>query len=363
MFGIIDRHILKGLSASFLIGIFSLTLILLVHQLLRLLSLVLDQGIGLVAVGRVFLFLLPSFLLLTIPMAMMLASIVTFNSLSSDNEITALRAAGIGFQNMLRPTFLFSLAAALLTLYMGHISQPWSGGSFKSLSRDLIQEKSGLGLEAGKFNEVGSGLMIYIEAMRTPSEMQGLFIHDERKHGLPLLIVAGEGTLTHHPETGAITIGLRDGRIHRQGQTPSDHQTITFSRYDFRLDLADDLPEARGLTASELKEKIARAGGGDLASLRLLSEFYKRDAFSAATLLFGILGLPLGVIAGRTGKLIGPALGIGVILLYYVLTMAGDYLVTRQLVAPLAGAWFPHMVLIPFSLVLAICNKSASIRA
>ncbi len=358
MFGIIDRYILKGLLASFLIGLFSLTLVLLVHQLLRLLSLVLDRGAGLISVVRVFLFLLPSFLLLTIPMAMMLASVATFNRLSSDNEVTALRAAGVGFHQLLRPTFLFSLAAALLTLYMGHIAQPWRGSSFKSLSRDLLQKNSGLGLEAGKFNEVVSGLMIYIEAMQTPSEIQGLFIHDERKPGLPLLIVARDGALTRHPETGAITIGLRDGRIHRPGRTPSDHQTITFSRYDFRLDLADDLPEARGLTMSELKEKVARAGGGDLASLRLLAEFYKRDAFSAATLLFGILGLPLGVIAGRTGKLIGPALGIGVILLYYTLEMAGDYLVTRQFVGPLAGAWLPHMVLIPIGLVLAIRNKS-----
>ncbi len=369
MLRIIDRHILKGLSVAFLIGIFALTLILLVQHLLRLLSMVMDRGVDPVTVGRVFIALLPSFLLVTIPMAMMLASVATFNRLSSENEITALRAAGVGFYRMTCPVFFFSLAAALLTLWMGLLAQPWGGSSFKSLSVDLLKKSTGLGLEAGKFNEVGSGLMIYIETLPTPSEMQGVFIHDQRKQGPPLIIVAEKGALTRHSETGMMTFELVDGSIHRTGNTPSDDQWITFSSYAFSMDPVAYLLNAtvRGPTPAELKEKISRAQRDrsldDLEALRLLTQFYKQFSFSAAALLFGLLGVPLGMIAGRTGNMSGLVLGIGVILLYYVLNMAGDYLVTRRLANPLVAAWFPHIILIPLSIALLTRNKSCARRA
>src|SRR3990167_5836279 len=122
---IIDRYILKELAAPFLLGIFILTFLILTHQLLRMMELVIDKGVGLLSVGQIFLLLLPSFFLVTIPTATLLASVMTFNRLSSDNEIIALKSAGVGFYSLMRPVFLFATVAALLTLYMAMIAQPW----------------------------------------------------------------------------------------------------------------------------------------------------------------------------------------------------------------------------------------------
>ncbi len=359
MFCVLDRHIFKELSVSFLIGVFTLTLVLLVHQLLRLLEFVIDRGVGFVTVGRLFLSLLPAFFLLTIPMAVMLASVATFNRLASDNEITALRTAGIGFYRMARPVLLFSSSAALFTFWMGILAEPWSGTSLKSLSGDLLKKMSGLGLTEGEINEAGDGLMVYVEAMPTPSTMRGIFIHDQRKPGPPMIIVAKSGAITYRPETGTVTFALADGSMYRRGKTVSDYQKMTFSDYLFEshpfsypLDTT-----VREITTSELKKEIARTQGGNPETLRLLTQFYRKYAFPAAALFFGILGAPLGMSVGRAGRLSGLALGMGVILLYYALSMAGDYLVVRRWTTPLIAAWFPNLVLIPLSLTLFLLRK------
>src|SRR3569832_1878179 len=78
MLKILDRYVIKELSIPILLGIFILTFLILVQQLLRLMELIIDKGVDLLSVAEIFVYLLPSFFLVTIPMAVMLASIMTF---------------------------------------------------------------------------------------------------------------------------------------------------------------------------------------------------------------------------------------------------------------------------------------------
>ncbi|HLG21404.1 MAG TPA: LPS export ABC transporter permease LptF [Candidatus Manganitrophaceae bacterium] len=351
---IIDRYILKELAAPFLLGIFILTFLILTHQLLRMMELVIDKGVGLLSVGQIFLLLLPSFFLVTIPTATLLASVMTFNRLSSDNEIIALKSAGVGFYRLMRPVFLFATAAALLTLYMAMIAQPWGGSSFKSLSMRILMKRAGVGLEEGRFNETFPNMMIYVESMPTFTELEGIFIYDLRKPENPLLIAARKGFLISDPDTKKVELRLMDGSLHRRGKEISDYQRMTFASYDLKIDFSAALSNStlENPSYQELREKIRASGGEDTRSLRLLSEFYKNYSFPLASFLFGLIGVPLGIISGRTGRLGAFTVGIGVITLYYLLITLGDYLISRRLTPPFAAAWLPSLALIPLSVYL-----------
>ena len=362
MLKILDRYIIKELSIPFLLGIFILTFLILIQQLLRLMELIIDKGVDLFSVAEIFIYLLPSFFLVTIPMAVMLASIMTFNRLSSDNEIIALKSAGVGFYRLIRPAVIFAAAASFLTLFMGAMAQPWGGGSFKSLSLRMLKERAGIGLEEGKFNGTFSNMIFYVESMPSFTELQGVFIYDLRNPELPVTIVAKRGILTNNAADQTIELRLMDGQLHRKSKNIENYQRMVFANYDLKFDFSalEQGPASSAETPSysEIKRQIEASHGEDVKALRLLSDYYKNFSFSLASFLFAIVGVPLGIISGRMGKLGGFAVGVGIITLYYLLNTLGDYLISRRMVPPMISAGLPHIALIPFCIYLLIISSN-----
>jgi lipopolysaccharide export system permease protein len=65
-------------------------------------------------------------------------------------------------------------------------------------------------------------------------------------------------------------------------------------------------------------------------------------AVPASTLLFGIIGMPLGIVIKRSGRAGGFAVGILIVLLFYVLNVIADYWVSSRVLNPFVAAWFPN---------------------
>jgi lipopolysaccharide export system permease protein len=362
MLKILDRYVIKELLVPFFLGIFILTFLILVQQLLRLMELIIEKGVDIFSVGQIFLYVLPSFFLVTIPMAVMLASVMTFNRLSSDNEIIALKSAGIGFYRLMRPTVIFAFLAFILTLFMGILAQPWSSGSFKSLSINILKERASIGLEEGKFNGTFSNMIFYVESMPSFTELEGIFIYDLRDAEIPVTIVAKKGRLTNHSANQTIELKLIDGQLHRKSKNIEDYQRMTFATYDLKFDFSSFVQSPgsslENPSYSEIKKQVDASQGKDIKALRLLSDFYKNFSFSLASFLFAIVGVPLGILSGRMGRLGGFAVGVGIITLYYLLNTLGDYLISLRMVPPVIAAGLPHIALIPFCIYLLIVSSS-----
>src|SRR6476660_198272 len=85
------RYFLHEVAVPFLFGIGVFTFILLVARMLKLVELVVNRGVPLVEIGKLFAYILPTFLEVTVPMALLLAVLLSVGRLSSDSEIVALR--------------------------------------------------------------------------------------------------------------------------------------------------------------------------------------------------------------------------------------------------------------------------------
>jgi len=342
MFGIINRYLFLALSRAFLLGLVVLTLLLSANQLLRLLEMLLDRGAGIVLLWRVLVALLPAFLLLTLPMAALFASILTFTRLTLDLETVALASAGIGPARLARPVVVFSLIAALLTFGMA-LAQPQEGGSLKSLALDLAKKQVGLGwVTPGRFQESG-GRVIYVESMPTPSDLSGIFIYDDPPQADPTTIVARSGKVVQAPDAEHISLRMVDGSLHRHRRGTAEDQRLTFSTYEFQIPLS-------WAKTRKTEEPPATSGGEVTARQRF--QRYKNFSLSAAAGLFGILGLPLGLLSARIGRWGGFIAGISSIVLYYLLVLVGDALAGRGHLSPQMAAGFPHLVFIPLGVVL-----------
>ena len=114
---ILSLYIIREISSLFLLGIVIFTLVLLMGRLITLTDLVVSHGVPLTDVCRMILYLVPSFLVFTIPMATLLAVLLAFGRFSADNEIVVIKASGISLIQIMPPVIFCALIAALLSLY------------------------------------------------------------------------------------------------------------------------------------------------------------------------------------------------------------------------------------------------------
>ena len=71
-------------------------------------------------------------------------------------------------------------------------------------------------------------------------------------------------------------------------------------------------------------------------------EYYKDLAFPTASLVFCLLGVPVGIVSKRSGRIGGFAVGVLVVIVYYILNVACEFLVTSAILSPFSGAWIPN---------------------
>ena len=322
--------------------------------MLRLVELLVSKGVGIGAVFTIVLHLLPSFLVLTLPIAGLISTVTTFGQLSFDKELVAMRAAGLSLLRISVPVFTFSFIIFGLTLFLSQWGQPWSNINLKKLAISLIQDRMTFALENGVFNEPMKGMMVYVPEPTSDRKTSGIFISDQRDPNRPLLITADRFGMIQDPAQKQMGIRLYNGSIHQVPQNLSQHHQVSFTTYDVKIDFtaALHITKEERPEYDEILERLKASEWRDTGSLRRLMEYYKDWAFPLASLLLGILGLPIGIVSKRSGRMGGFTIGIFVMIGYYLLNIIGEFGVTTLLLHPFAGAWFPNVALLVLTTTL-----------
>jgi len=231
-------------------------------------------------------------------------------------------------------------------------AQPWSGASLKTLALSMIKEQLTLPLDAGVFNDPVDGLMIYIPQTDTTSK--GIFIADSRNAESPRVLVAQDWTLLSDMESGQIGLRLTDGSIHIKSPIPNTSQRVTFHTYNMQLEFDRGLhtPLTETPDLSDIHATLHASDWRDVDALKQLEEYHRAWAIPAACLIFGFIGVPLGVRSGSAGRIGGIGVGVAGILLYYLLNIFGDFLVSTRVLTPWVAAWFPNAFFIVLSVFL-----------
>lgn len=358
------RYLIKELLPPFLLGLMGFTFILLTGRILQLTELFVNKGVPLGYILRLLYFLLPSFLVLTIPMATLLSVLLAFNRLSSDNEITALKASGVSLYQMIPPVLGFAFATYAATTFLSLYSVPRANEGSRALLYEVASKKANAGVREKVFNDDFEGLVLYVEEIKPRTLLwEKVFISDSRNPGEVLTIIAREGEVLSDPGRLAITLRLKHGSIHKLGKEPDAYQKVDFSTYDLRLHLKTGLKEKRteekhpaDMTLAELGRAIrALEAKGSQAKVQWV-KVHEKFSIPFACLVFGLIGVPLGVQSrgARGGKFQGFAWAIGVLLVYYLLTNAGTSLAERGVVLLEAGMWSANAIFLILGIYLLV---------
>jgi lipopolysaccharide export system permease protein len=357
MWKLIDRYIFLELLVPFALTLSALLLILLTEQMVQLTELFLNKGVSFTTILKIFIYLLPTFLVIAIPMGVLIATIIGFSRLMADHEITALMSNGISLLRLTAPVHAFTVIAFVLTFSLSAWAQPSLGIPWRSVAMDVLKQEFSLGLEPGIFNDSIDNMMIYVDEMPTPIRLKGIVIYDQRNPDRPVLILAQEGMILNDPASDLVGLRLLNGSQHRESGDPPRYQWITFGQYEFKLDLGAAVGSVSGYGDSaqniqQIKNKMAGSELLDRRELRTIEEHYKNYAFPFSCMIFGMIGIPLGLAIKHSGRLGGFALGIATALLYYLLMVIADSMVSSSVFPPLAGAWSPNLIMAALAIFL-----------
>ncbi len=345
---ILSLYIIREISSLFLLGIVIFTLVLLMGRLISLTDLVVSHGVPLADVSRMILYLVPSFLVFTIPMAFLLAVLLAFGRLSADNEIVVIKACGLSLFQMMPPVIICALVAVLLALGASSIGVPWGNSAFKELSILVLKRNITATIREKTFWDDIPGVVMYTEHYDEQSRMlKGVIINDGRNSDRPMTIFARDGVISSAPGSQSLLLSLHNGSIHIAG-TGGLYRLVQFGEYIMTVGekgnsgvISRNEPD---MWLSELQRKIDDPATSSKSRLKTLAEFHSRFTFPFASLVFAILAVPLGIQNRRAGKSGGFTISIAIIIAYYILMSVARTLAERGDVQPLVALWIPNLI-------------------
>jgi len=346
----ISFYLTKEIMGPFFVGLLIFTFIFLMNSILRLTELVVNKGVKLIDILKLILYAMPSFLVFTVPMALLMAVLAALGRLSGDNEITAMKVSGIGIYQLVAPIMIFSLVCSLLTSFVAVYALPWGNSSTRELIFNIARNKVNIGIKERTFNSDFKGLVLYVNEIAVRGEeLKGILVSEKGETGEPNTIVAREGYLISDPKSLIITLRLIDGKIHRASKDLNTYQEIGFSTYDINLDLGTIIKEQGSFTKEysemsigELQRKIEELRKGKKSLYHPLQVLYEKFSVPFACLVFGLIAIPLGIQSRPSSKFWGFILSLGVILTYYVFLTCGQILAKNGEIPLPIALWAPN---------------------
>jgi len=345
--GILSRYIFKELLWPFLLALLVFSSVAIMTQIIDLMDLVFNKGISPGRVMLLVVYLLPSLLVYTVPMSVILAVLIALGRLSADSEIIALKASGISLYQMMSPFLALCLAGFVLTALCSVSLESLGRRTFRSQTENFSAEHIAASLEGGVFNDSIKGLIIYVQEFDQDTlQVKNIMISDRRDPSQPVFINAGHGVILSDQSKRRLLFKLYEGSIHRRN-IEQKYEYAIFNTYQMVLPLPgsekDDKPaKHRELGLQQLFSQLSALKAQGLDDKRERIEIHKRFALPFSCLIFGLLGMSLGVYLRRGGRASGFMLSLIIVVVYFLLMHLAEEICKGGNMLPGIGMWMPN---------------------
>ena len=346
---LIYRYVVREFVESFLFGLVVFSSILLLDQVFQLVDLLLSKGIAFLVVVNLFLLILPNIFSLTIPMAVLFGILLSYGRLSEDNEITAMRATGIHYKHFTVPVLIVVASLSVFLVYFNQELSPSTHRHFRSLYQDVLTRRPLIKFEEKTITELGD-YRLYVQKVNTKSNsLHGVNIYrfQPGEEGIPWRISASSAIVSVTPQ--AVVFDMFRG--YWQQPNPSKLNTLihlNFTRYRFSVPIGSQImpfsQSLREMTSRELNAEIKKYRQKKMPANFLQNEYWLRWTLALAPLVFGLIGVPLGIITERGGKSIGFGVSLLVLFCYYLLLVTALNMGEKGYAPPGLILWLPNII-------------------
>ena len=282
----------------------ALTGLAILSESLSAIGLVLNQRQSPLVLAKVILLAMPQLIVLILPVAVLVAGLVSINRLHRDNEIVICFSSGMSRWRVISPAIRLSALVAILSLFITLWVQPLCYRALRDTLFSVRNDLLATMIRPGQFTHPGPGATVYAQSLDEDGTIHNLFIDRRLSGGRDTTITASEGRLLR--DGGAPMLILRHGA--NQELTPTG--TLNYLAFDkYVLDLRPLIAEKptvryklsdrylHELLYPDLRQPWERANAGPM-----LAEAHSRVAAPLYNIAFMFLALT-AVIGGGFSRL------------------------------------------------------------
>ena len=347
---ILDKYIFREVFFSAIFGICAFSAVFIGSgTLFKIARYITDYGASFSSVVKIFVYGLPGIIMWTFPMSMLLATLLTFGRLSSSSEITAMKSCGISFGRIAAPAILLGLIVSGLAILFNEHVVPWANsagndvfyyeieGNTEMKSQDHIIVKEIVGDKIQR--------LVYAREYRAS---------DETLQNVTMQEFDEETGKVSHVENANYAEWKNDSWIMHEGMIydiSNDERTHSL-RFDKQIlpvkanprQIVREQKKPEELTMSELKAQIQIMKTQYVNTAKLETELYQRVSVPMASLIFALIGVPLGLQPTRNSSSMGFAMSVIIIFIYYSIMTLSNALARGGAVEPMFAVWIPNII-------------------
>ena len=357
----LDRYIIREHIAPFIIGNALIMFIFTLNLALQMLGRIVGKGLDAWLIAEFFFLNLAWIITLSVPMSVLIASLMGFGRLAGDHEIVAMKAAGVGITRMIRPVLIAGLFVAGFSLFFQDQILPDMNHRNKLLTTSIKRKQPNVIVREGTFTkEIPRQTMLVHEMDPETKRLEDVTIFDESNQNQPTTILGEYGKMSFVDTLGMYEFHLFKGEIHQtQRDQPDVYQILDYDEAIFRVDSPEQVLQRREggyrgdreLGLAHLMERVEELRHRPDPERytkqinRYLVEYHKKWAISFASLVFVLVGAPLGIKLTHGGLGVSGPLAVLFFLLYWSFLIGGEDIADRGLAHPAVAMWAPNVLL------------------
>ena len=434
---ILNRYILSEFIRSFIVSILIIYAILLIQVMIKLLDKFLGKGFDFSFLIQLLFYNTAWIFSMAVPMGVLVASILTYGKLASNNEIIGFNASGIKPFNIIKPSLLVSIIICAFMIYFNCIILPDMNHKSRNLNRELIKKRPDVEFEENIYSNIIPNHIIKFDRRdkKNKKKFYDVSIYQMQNNNLKRSIVSDSVIINSSDKY--IELDLYEGVIHERISYNEEYRKINFKNYAMTIplnkfsnrninyirgdreltfkmlknandslykriiflrkkinkrlalfeidtfnvnynqliDLIDLKNNQKLLTLNEIAEQkifnIKSKANKTIVSGYLKNinrnktrinknkvEIHKKFAIPIASIIFILIGAPLGIIIRKGNLAISMSISLMFFVLYYILIVGGEQLADKNLFNPMLSMWLPNIVIIIIGyLVIKLIKK------
>ena len=409
---ILVRYVLKEQIGPFLAALFGITFLFVVDFLVKILDNVLSKGLPASTVLEIFVLNLAWMLSLSIPMAVLVACLMSFGRLSGDQEITAVKAAGMSPLSLMRPVMLVAMLIAVLMVLFNNWVLPEANHRSVELMNAVSRKKPHVFIDEGRLITQFPDVQLWVSRIdQVSGTLYGIQVYEMERRGAPRIVYADSATLDYVDNGATLMFKLRSGETHMvDPDNPENYFRISDREmpvemmmdvveeakhnYDSlanyaketrlsslmatcrlvesdsivpdssRKAIEDDVlrrsrmfPRVRAQEQGVLRTTERLRGRMEVEEKRqaqYLVEIHKKFSTSFACFIFVLIGAPLGIMARKGGIGTGILYSLAFFVIYWICLIGGENLADRLIISPELAMWASNIIIGAFGVFITV---------
>jgi len=329
-----------------------LTFVMILGNLIKIADLVINKGVDLYSVLKLLLLMIPYLLTYTLPISALTAVLLSLGRLSSDNEITTIRASGIHLFSLIAPLLTVGLILSLILVVFNDRVIPYAHFASRKTIMQIGVKNPAAALEPGIFINSFEKYILFIYRI-DQNKLTNVRIYEPQGPDKPArTIVAKRGEFIVVPEKNMVKLKLMDGTSDEPDpENPSNFYKLNFKTYFMALNLnqmqnSDKIEKKpKDMTIQELREETRKLKKEGIDPAPLISEINEKISLAFSCFILMLFGMPLAIITRRREKSINFGIAFLIVGVYYLMLLGAEALGLQGYLNPKFAMWIPNIIL------------------